>query len=71
VKRGKKLTEILKPCPFCGKKPYLFECKDGFGKTVFEIGCKNRRCKFSVYSKELGKDKKTIIAAWNKRVNNA
>jgi len=53
----------LKPCPFCGKLPYLiYDVHNG----IFEIGCNNRRCKVIVYTNEIN-EKQKAIAAWNKR----
>jgi Lar family restriction alleviation protein len=62
-------NEELKPCPFCGGKPYIIQEEDCFGNKLdeYEIGCNNRKCKMTVYTNEVG-SKKRAIAAWNKRV---
>ena len=59
------MSELLKPCPFCGGKAYLIhEESDG----LWEIGCNNLRCKLFVYTNDIY-DKKKAIAAWNRRDN--
>jgi len=61
------MADELKPCPFCGGKPYILE--DEYYGT-FEVGCNNRKCKLVVYTNDIA-EKKKAIAAWNKRVDNA
>jgi predicted nucleic-acid-binding Zn-ribbon protein len=56
------MNNELKPCPFCGGKPYITKDED-----FFEIGCSNPKYKItSVYVN--GKDEKKTTAVWNKRV---
>jgi hypothetical protein len=60
------MTEELKPCPFCGGKPYIIHQEfDG----LWEIGCNNRRCKLVVYTLDVF-EKGKAIAAWYKRKTN-
>lgn len=57
-------NEALKDCPFCGGKPYIIQEKMN---GLWEVGCGNRRCKLAVYTRDMP-EKKKVIAAWNKRV---
>lgn len=55
------MSEMLKPCPFCGS-----EAKLNKGKTVFWCSCENAACacEIGAYLK-----KEEAIKAWNRRVN--
>ena len=68
---------ILKPCPFCGKKPRLWYRSKGICK--YTIGCDNPEC-FLWIPKDVLKshlhnyapcfrEKKEAIEVWNTRPN--
>ena len=52
----------LKPCPFCGEEPELFDFTDG----RFIVQCSNSDCDVYPYT-SIHRDKADAIAAWNHR----
>ena len=61
----------LKPCPFCGGKPYLFQFgNQGFGKCGFETGCARCRIKKvdATLTQPLSFLLPIVISDWNRRV---
>lgn len=50
------MSEDLKPCPFCGDKPYLDT--DGY---KYEIGC--HKCRYSIITHQ----RASAIRKWNTR----
>lgn len=70
------MSEKLKPCPFCGGKPYLF--KDNFGK--YGVACEKCNLWFGIkiengtllrfgWTAKI-KTRKEAVEAWNRRANN-
>lgn len=51
----------IKPCPFCGGKPTIFNAPNGYGIT-----CKNRGC-VVIVSTDNWSSEEAAIAAWNRR----
>ena len=52
----------LKPCPFCGKEPEIFDFKDG----RFIVQCSNSDCDVYPYT-SIHRDRADAITAWNQR----
>ena len=52
----------LKPCPFCGEEPEIFDFTDG----RFIVQCSNSDCDVYPYTK-IHHDKADAITAWNQR----
>lgn len=52
----------LKPCPFCGEEPEIFDFKDG----RFVVQCSNPDCDVYPYT-SIHRDRADAIAAWNQR----
>ena len=58
----------LKPCPFCGSKPYIFpESTDAIALmpkvTFYKVGC----AKCQIYA--IRQDLNDALNAWNRRAN--
>lgn len=56
----------LKPCPFCGENPYLYDEGDG----CYSVTCQNFKCGTMPYT-DILKGKCNAIKAWNRRSKNA
>lgn len=57
----------LKPCPWCGKKPTLYENKLVLSDVLYEYGCfsgENHSCSVGFYSSI-----EEAAEHWNSRVN--
>lgn len=65
---GDKMTEELKPCPFCGSEAGILKRKDINGTNVYAILCLdyNNNCPMS--STKLFITKELAIEQWNRRV---
>lgn len=57
-------TEELKPCPFCGEQPQIFDLKDG----RYIVECVNPDCDVYPYT-SIHYDEQEAIAAWNRRAD--
>lgn len=66
---GTTMIDKLKPCPFCGGKPFIDKDKCFDGTFVYQISCVNRECDVSIKTKWRA-TKKEAIEAWNRRENN-
>ena len=53
----------LKPCPFCGDKPHMFNTGRAFPRKYFRVICKHNCC---MQSKLYGKEA-DAVKMWNKR----
>ena len=58
--------EKIKPCPFCGGDTHLTK---SIIEGAWEISCDNNKCKVVVCTYP-EKEKKSVIAAWNRRAEN-
>lgn len=54
------MSEKLKPCPFCGKKPCVWQVKR------WRVGCINEECLWRVVTRTYD-HKDNAIKAWNRR----
>ena len=61
-----RMSEPLKPCPFCGKKGVWFRVnrRDPY---PFKCGCINSRCNVRALAFAFAETEKKAIAAWNRR----
>ena len=55
------MTEELKPCPFCGTKPLLYDLLDTHGG--FSVECPADGCD----TEKMKRTKAEAVAAWNTR----
>lgn len=61
------MSEELKPCPFCGKKPIIEHwSSDGM---MYMVKCNNPDCAVPVVSYPNGRDLNMVIKEWNRRAN--
>ena len=60
--RGTGMTDELKPCPFCGKKPKIKKAVYG----GIYVTCTNIDC-YAVVSTRMEYSRYAAIAAWNRR----
>ncbi len=61
------MSEELKPCPFCGKKPIIEHwSSDGM---MYMVKCNNPDCPVPVASYPNGRDLNMVIKEWNRRAN--
>jgi Lar family restriction alleviation protein len=61
------MNEELKPCPFCGGKPVVFETVESlFYKHSYRIGCKKEFCMVKPTTEHYI-TKEAVITAWNTR----
>ena len=61
---NQKLTEELKPCPFCGRKPRVFRTTNGL--VEYQVACPFRTCLIQPMT-EWQEEKKDCIVDWNIR----
>jgi hypothetical protein len=55
----------LSVCPFCGEYPVFKEYRNGFGRHLFGIQCKNTNCEIKPRVQKV--QKKAVVSAWEKR----
>ena len=60
----------LKPCPFCGAKPYIFVNKYRHNEESYMIKCSNTQCNIIPCTYEQ-MDLEYVIESWNRRADNA
>lgn len=61
------MSEDLKQCPFCGKKPIIEHwSSDGM---MYMVKCNNPDCPVPVVSYPSGRDLNMVIKEWNRRAN--
>ena len=56
----------LKPCPFCGKKPYIERWSSG--GMMYMVKCNNPDCPVPVVSYPTVHNLVEVIADWNRRM---
>lgn len=61
------MSEELKPCPICGKKPVIEHWSSG--GMMFMVKCNNQDCPVPIASYPKGRDLNMVIKAWNRRAN--
>lgn len=54
----------LKPCPFCGEQPIVY---DNYDMNGFDVSCNNGECAFQPTNDWLMKTREAAITAWNTR----
>ena len=59
------MSEELKPCPFCGKKPYIERWSSG--GMIYMVKCNNPDCPVPVVSYPTGYNLVDVIDDWNRR----
>lgn len=62
------MSEELKPCLFCGKKPIVEHWSSG--RTMYMVKCNNPDCQVPVESYPAGHNLDEVIAEWNRRADN-
>jgi len=54
--------DVILPCPFCGKAPYITEWSDGWSSE-----CDNEDCIFMPCTKRWFHKREQVVEAWNTR----
>ena len=62
------MSEILKPCPFCGQRK--LKITNFFGVGSYEVRCVNENCEVNVYTFPK-KKKAEAIKIWNTRAEDS
>lgn len=62
------MSEELKPCQFCGRKPIIERWASG--GTLYMVKCNNPDCPVPVVSYLTGRNLDAVIKKWNRRANN-
>ena len=62
------MSEELKPCPLCGRKPVVEHWSSG-GK-MYMVKCNNPDCPVPVESYPKGHKLDEVITEWNRRADN-
>ena len=65
------MTTELKPCPFCGGQAEMNVRGGNYGYTpdIYYVRCKRCGAKIEIISNNYKNLSKSVINAWNKRVN--
>lgn len=53
----------LKPCPFCGGKPFIRKCQDVLNRKYYSVKC---TCGVLIH---FSKKRYEVIDAWNRRAD--
>ena len=61
------MGELLKPCPFCGRKPYLVQWRDTLKPNATWIQCKCGVMTDSHYNEGMFKAAHAAMLVWNRR----
>lgn len=62
------MTEKLKPCPFCGRKPIIEMWSSG--GRMFMLKCNNPDCPIPLNGYPAGHNIDDVKAEWNRRSDN-
>lgn len=61
------MSEELKPCPFCGRKPIIEHWSSGL--VMYMVKCNNPDCPVPEEFYPKGHKLSEVIAEWNRRAN--
>lgn len=57
------MNNDLKPCPFCGDTPYMFNTGNAFPRKYYRVVCKHNCC----MQGKLHKTEAEAVKVWNRR----